>query len=382
MANVMQENNAIFVAKSAIVDKNELWMLSNDADVLLHFDFVNMKLSNYYILPGEKLLQYSHLVMAKNGNSIYIAPYMGDMLFLFDSLSGEIKNIAIPYDASEAEQKNKFNIAVVWKSQLVLVGHAIKGIFYYDMISGGFVRDTKYLDMIKKVQYDISGFLFGDCYYQKENKLYIPLFCRNMILEIDLDKHINKIHELKYDTEIKLCTIDGYEQDGREKFLLTTKNDEMLIWSPVNGVEKMKDLGLLCGEEKVYMRAFHMNEKNYYIAAYERRVFVEIGDEIRELNFEYENKGGVKEAAGGTQFEAIFKNGTDIYFQARSNGQLFKIDTVTDAIYQIDFDIVPEKRREIIEQICISRPMVDILIENMWMDVNVFLKKYICEGKK
>lgn len=382
MADKMQENNAIFVAKSAIVDGNNLWMLSNDTDVLLHFDFVSLKLLDYLIIPGEKLIQYAHLGLVKIGDTIYIAPYVDYTLFFYNCVSGQLGNISIPYETDKIQKRNKFNIVVTWNRQLVLVGHAVKGIFYYDIATGSFTRDTGYLDALEQAGCDMNATLFSDCYCQRDNKLYIPIFCRNMVLEIDLDRKINKVYRLSHDKEIRLRTIDGYDEDGREKFLLTTVDDEMLIWSPESGVEKRKKLGLLRSKEGMYMRAFHVREKNYYIAAEERKVFVETDNKIQQLEFEYESRGGVKEAAGGTQFEAIFKEGMNIFFQARSNGQLFKIDTSVDTIYRMNFDVMPEKRNEIVNRVCRSRPVDDMLIENMWFGLNRFLKTYVGKEEK
>lgn len=382
MAEKIQENNAIFAAKNAIIDRNDLWLLSNDTDVLLHFDFSSLKLLGYHIIPGNKLQQYAHLGLVKSGNIIYIAPYIEDTFMFFDCKSGEMGNISIPYEPGETGKKNKFCIIAAWKNRLALIGHAIKGIFYYDIVSGRFTRDTNYYEELKKAECDVDVILFSDCCFQRENKLYMPIFRKNMILEIDLEECTNKIYKLKHEKEIRLRTIDGYDEKGKEKFLLTTVNDEMLIWSPADGIEKRKELGLLHSAEGLYMRAFHIRGKNYYIAAEERKIFVETDCGIRELEFEYESRGGAREAAGGTQFEAIFKNGKDIFFQARSNGQLFRIDTYTDIICRMDFDVMSEKRKEIIDRVCSCRPITDTLIENMWFGLDNFLEVYVGrEGK-
>lgn len=382
MAEKAQGNNAIFASKNAIVDGNNLWMLSNDTDVLLHFDFSGLRLMDYHILPGDELLQYAHMGMVKNGDIIYIVPYAGDDLVLFDCKSAEMRSISISYEEGEIKRKDKFCIAAVWKTQLFLIGHSVKGIFCYDVPSGRFARDTSFLKELEKAGCDITTTLFSDCCYQKRDKLYLPVFCANLVLEIDLDKGQNRIYKLNSEKKIELRTIDGYEEGGKEKFLLTTVNDEMLIWSPLDGVEEMRELGLLRNRKGMYSRAFHVGKKNYYIAAGERKVFVEEDNRIEELEFEYENSGGAKEGANGTQFEAVFRNGTDIFFQARSNGQLFKIDTITDMVHRMDFDVTIEKRKEIRDQVYSSRPIADMLIENTWLGLDGFLKMYVGrEGK-
>lgn len=377
MGNQMQGDNSVFAAKNVIVAGDELWMLSNNTDVLLHFDFKNLKLLDYHIIPGKKLMQYAHLALSKIENMIYIAPYMESSLVYFDCMSGEMGNIDIPYESDDAKKKDKFNIVVAWNSYLVLIGHTVRGIFYYDTLSGHFTRDVTYLEDLKKGGCDINDVLFSDSYYQRENRIYIPIYASPVILEIDLETRLNTIHKLYDEKEIRLRTIDGCSQGGKGRFLLTTTNDESLIWSPVDGIEERKAFGFLRGEEKIYMRAFHVRGKNYYFSAYERKVFVETEERIQELEFEYESKGGVEEAAGKTQFEAIFKSGFDIYFQARSNGQMFKIDTSSDTIYRMDFDVELDKRKEIINRVFASRRVIDMLTESSWFGLESFLEKYV-----
>lgn len=382
MENKVQENNALFASLDAVVDGDDLWLLSVDMDVLLHFDFRSLKLLDYHIIPVEKWIPYAHVRLRKCGHNVYIVPYAENSMFFYDCVSREMGKIEFPYQNGESKKRSKFNMVVVWKSCLVIVGRDIRGIFYFDTISERFTKDIGYLVELEKVGCEGSALLFNDCYYQKENKLYIPVLKKNLILEIDLEKRTNKIYELKQEKGIRLRTIDIYEQDGKEKFLLTTVDDEMLIWSPGDGIEKKRALGLLYGEYKAYARAFHVGTKNYYIASHERKVFVEEKDRIRELEFEYERRGGFNEAVGDiqgySQFNAVFRNGTDIYFQARSNGQLFKINTKIDKIQRVDFDVSLEKREEIIGQVCRSRQTVDVFMENLGFGLEYFLKKYIC----
>lgn len=379
MENGIQGNNALFATYGAIIDGNDLWILTEGTDVLLHFDLTSMKLLNYYLIPAKNMVSCAHLKIIKVEDVIYAAPFKGKGLAYFNSKTEEIGNIDVPYEIHELEIKNKFNILTAWKSTLVLVGHAVRGIFYYDLSSQRFIRDTTYLEKIKRAGCEKTGILFSDCYCQRKNKLYLPILGSEFVLEADLEHREYKIYKLRHEKQISLRTIDGYVQNGKEKFLLTTTDDEALVWSPADGVESMEKLERLRGKEKIYVRAFHVGEKNYYIAACERKVFVEKEDSIRELGFAYESRGAYDEAEGYTQFEAVFKNGTEIYFQARSNGQIFRIDTTTDTIHRLDFDVTSEQKKEILRRVCHSRTISEMLIENAGFDLDSFLEMYICK---
>ena len=78
----------------------------------------------------------------------------------------------------------------------------------------------------------------------------------------------------------------------------------------------------------------------------------------------------------------MFKNGDDIYFQIRSNGQLFKIDTNTDVVHRLDFDVTEAQKKELIRQACKHRTDIDELIENAGFSLDNFLDMYICNRGK
>lgn len=369
----MQENNALFGAVYAITEGTDLWMLTYNTSVLLHFDITEMKLLDYHIISKEKIIQEAYLGVAKCGDIIYITPYRESKLVSFDVTSGEIRYIDIPYEAEEVRMNNKFVITVSWKSYLLLVGCGIKGIFYYDTVSGSFTKNMEYWECLQEEGCDVSNPLFSNTYFQKENKVYLPVRFKDIILEVDLAQKEYTIHRLNND-KIALWTIDGYTQGKKEKFLLTTVNDEMLTWSPADGVEGVKNLGLLRGRSNLYERAYHIGGKNYFISACERKVFVESCGQIRELEFEYESRGGYQEGTWFTQFQAVFKWGNDIYFQARSNGQLFRIDTRMDIIYQVDFEVTQEDKKDMLRRIYSSRKLEDTIMENMGFKLDDLLK--------
>lgn len=364
-----QDNNSIFTSASAIVDGTDLWLLTNETDILCHFNLDSMKLMDYFFVPGKEMLDRSHFVIRKNKNKIYIIPYKAEHLYIFDVLSQKFKECQIPYGKN---QNNKFMIAETYGTYLVMIGHEIHGIIYYDEETDTFVRYTDYLTELESAGCDISKPLFLDGYCRYENRLYIPVFSMNLVLQLNLEDATYNIYELLGEKEIKLRTIDRYN-DGGEKFLLTTVDDEMLIWSINYGIEKMKKLEVLKGDRKAYVRAFCINRKNYYISAWERKVFVENGSQLTRLDFDYENRGAFDEL-NYTQFEAIFRCGEDIFFQARSNGQIFKIDTRTDEVNCVNFNVTQEEKEKIIYQVCKYRNKVKLLMESSFCDLNLFLR--------
>ncbi|MCX4320992.1 MAG: hypothetical protein OSJ44_14960, partial [Lachnospiraceae bacterium] len=203
----MQENNALFGAVYAITEGTDLWMLTYNTSVLLHFDIAEMKLLDYHMVSKE-IIQAAYSGMAKCGDIIYITPFKKSNLVSFDVMSGEIRYIDIPYEAEEVRRKNKFVIAAAWKSQLLLVGCGVKGFFYYDTISESFTKNTEYWEYLREEGCDVSNPLFSNTYFQKENKVYLPVRFKDIIFEVDLERREYTIHRLNND-KIALWTIDG-----------------------------------------------------------------------------------------------------------------------------------------------------------------------------
>lgn len=372
----MQSDNSLFTGTGVVIDRNDMWILTEDTNAIMHFDLCSMRLLDYHVVLKEKIVQCSHLGLQKNGNILFAIPFSESNLISFDISSYETRYIEIPYRESEADRNNKFSVAISWESYLILAGANIPGIFYYNIVSGRFTRDTRYLDKLEASGCDLSRPLFSENYFQNEENVYIPVYSQNFILKINLKTRTNIIYELKNENKIELCTIDGFYQNGKEKFLLTTTNDEMLIWNQESGIEEIKKLGVLTVGEKTYKRAFHIKGKNYYISAYERKVFVERNGIIREMEFDYESRCGFDGELGYVQFEVVLKRDEDIFFQARSNGQLFKIDTEADRVYSVEFDVEEEKKEEIISCVCDNREM-SVLYENACLSLDVLLRLFI-----
>lgn len=366
----IQDNNGIFVCRSAIVDGTDLWMLTNETNILCHFDLNNMNLKEYFLVPGEELIENLHLTIRKHGDIIFIIPCKSEYLYFFDVESKKFWKHQIPYDK---HKNNKFVIAETYGSRLIMIGHEVHGIICYDDENDIFTQHTDYLSKLEKEGCDISKPVFLDCYYKQDDKLYIPVYSSNFIVQINLNDISSKVYKLTSDKKIQLHTIDRYNDNG-EKFLLTTTNDEALIWSIDNGIEKMEELKVLKGNDRSYTQALHVNGKNFFISTWERKAFVGDEYEIRELEFDYESEGAVTEF-NHTQFEAIFRYDRDIIFQARSNGQLFKIDTETEEVKCINFNVSQERRREIVDQVIKNRRKIGLLMESSFWKLELFLKR-------
>ena len=362
-------NNILFVSKNILVEDNLLWMLTNDTNVLCQFDLSNMKYLSSYVLPIDKVIQYGYYAFTKVGKNVYVLPFRNEDMFVIDVQNGEIKKEKIPYRSSDRAQRGKFHIVGNVNNKLLMVGHNIKGVFVYD--EKGFCVSYEYLDIIKEAGIDINqeDSFFSDCYLQLGSKIYAPLYKKNYLFVVNIAEESYQI--IKIEENVRLRTIEIINEK-EEIFLFTTVDDERVIWSPKKGVIEKKNLNVLKLGEKLYTRAYYINNKYYYIAAYERKIFVEKNNKMVEIPFEYP-MGEIFKEGECTQFEAVFRNERGVFFQARSEGSIFYIDTESDSIKQIDISISKEQRDSLIKKSYYGKKIEFIWNENSYLNLLYFI---------
>lgn len=362
--------NIFFVSKNVLVEEDSLWMLTNDTNVLCQFDLSSMKYLSSFVLPEKKITQYGHYSFTKVGKNVYVLPFINEDMFVIDIQTGEIKREKIPYKNSEKTQYGKFRIIGNDDNKILMIGHNIKGIFVYD--DKGFRVSYKYLDILKGAGIDITqeDSFFSDCYLQLGSKIYIPLYKNNYLFIVNIENESYQI--IKMDEEIRLRTIDIINEK-EAIFLFTTVDDERVIWSLKKGIIEKRKLNVLNLGEKIYIRAYYINNKYYYISAYERKIFVEKDYKMLEIPFEYPN-GEILEEGIFTQFEAVFKNGKNIFFQARSDGSVFYIDTESDSIKRKDINISQEQKNSLIKETYYGKKNEDVWKENYCLNLSNFIE--------
>ncbi|MCM1415705.1 MAG: hypothetical protein NC430_07245 [bacterium] len=365
-------DNSMFVDSAFFVDGEDFWLLTSCTDVLLHFSLRNMTLIEYFMIPVQHLQKYVHYRMENTKEGIYILPHLGNNIFYFNKYTKSLKEIALPPLEERFVQKRKIRISAFWNGELSLLGYDIPFVYFLNEDSGKIVADQTYLDIFQAAGAKKRGTIFSHCSYQDKNKLYVPLIGQAFIVSINLDERSFHCFRVTEKDEIRICTIDKYE--GDETFLLTTYEDEKIIWSPKDGVRELQKIGLL-NERESYLRAFHIGDKNYYIPANEQKIYVEQGKEIREIPYECAPNTKYPEHAAA-QYGEVYLNKSEIYFQTRS-GELFVLDTEIDEIHTLEFHVSSDKLLEIKREILRAREIPSRVMEQSCFCLKDYLKRII-----
>lgn len=362
-------DNAMFADSSFFVDGEDLWLLTGYSDVLIHFCRSDMTLIEYFIIPTQYLQRAAHFKLENTEEGIYILPHLANNIFYFDKRTKTLKEISLPPMEERLSAKRKIRLAAFWKGNLFLLGYDIPHVYFLNDATGEIVTNNTYLDELQTVGAKTGETVFSYCAYQDDNKFYIPLIGQAFILRIDLEEKSFCCFRVTKKDDIRLCTIDKYGYD--EKFLLTTYDDEKIIWSPDKGVEELQKIGLL-NKGDACLRAYHIGDKNYYIPANERKVYVEQGKSIRDIPYVSAPNAAYPEHKAA-QYETVYRDGSDIYFQTRS-GELFFLDTTKEEISAMKFQISSDQMGEMKKKILEAREIPSCVIEQSCFHLEDYIR--------
>lgn len=369
MLQDMIMENFMFADSSFFVDGEDLWLLTGYSDVLMHFCRSDMTLIEYFIIPAKYLQRAVHFRLENTEKGIYILPHMANNFFYFDKQIKTLKEISLPPVEPQLSRKRKIRLSAFWNGNLVLLGYDIPYIYFLNDASEEITTNNTYLDELQAAGAKKGETIFSHCACRDENKFYIPLTGQAFILCIDLEEKSFRSFRVTKNDDIRLCTIDKYGYD--EKFLLTTYDDERIIWSPENGVEELQKIGLL-NKGEAYLRAYHIADKNYYIPAKERKIYVEQGNCIRDIPYVSAPNAAYPEH-GTAQYETVYRDGSDIFFQTRS-GELFFLDTAKDEISAMKFQVSADQMEELKKRILEAREIPPCVMEQSCFCLKDYIK--------
>lgn len=363
-------NNAFLHVSDAFIEENKLWMLTKEADALCKFDLENGTMEKCYYLPTGVQFEYGHLVMRNIDNYIYILPFNDSHMYCFEKDKESFRELEIICDGNDMLQNQKCRIIGCYDNKIVLITNDAKDILFIDQDSLETTKISGHISEMSNQGINVESNIFSDCYLQQKNMLYVPIYMHSYILAVDMDKQTYKLHCLSKDKKIKLRTIDkGLEEN---QFLLTTTDNERIIWSLNDGI---KSIYKFKNTNRVgrYVRAYSLNDAYYYIPTHERKIYVERDGDVSEIPFKYPDMGDYAEYEF-TQYECIFCHDGKIYIQARSNGAFYVLDPKGDNVVDLNIGIPVENKSKLIKDSYEVRGIPDIIWESYGLELSDYLK--------
>lgn len=376
-----QPDYTSLTGRSALLEDNVLWILTEYADTLVKIDWKRRKLENVFYIPVFRHIDYAFTKMLKIKNKIFIFPHYSNRLFVFDITKESFEEIILPLREMDVTSYTFIDIVAYIDKYLFFAGIGYHGICVLDLQTNRIEIIRDYIPMLKEQGVDIGidvkkgKIVFSTEFCQKDDKLYIPVYKKNFIIIFDMHKRESVLCKVNEPSDLRLLTISLCG----DVFLLTTEKEERILWSQQDGVLEYKwdKTGLANHENQGvgFCKVIEIDNEVYYIPEWRRTLYYEEGSSLKELVFNYPQGNVDFVEFFSTQYEAVFIEEKKIYIQARSNGQFLCLDTEKKKVELIDFDFSAEDEKKIISELNYGSEQIHH--EKMASELKVYLKQLL-----
>ncbi len=323
--------NACLLGKGAEIDieNRELWLVTNFTATLLKVDLKNSTVVKSYPIPIDRIENYDFQDIKKVGNDLYIAPYNAEHLYRFSIIDEKFVKIDLDLTEQEKTVKRKFRKILYAENGIYLIGFGLMLVLKLDLQSQTF----------KRIEGIASGssFFANDC-VAIEDDIYIPYFQENKVL-----------HIFAADDSWKEITIPNHKSTGfgtiaktERGFMLTDLADNQIMYNCKEQDMVYQELQMLSKEHLQYEKVYCYRDKEYFFPLRESTVWrLDQQGNKKVLGYEYpeDHRFGTDYY---TKFEMIELSGNRIYFQARTNGEVFVINLSTDEVQKCEIHLSDE----------------------------------------
>ncbi len=337
----MDDQDTVLLSLYCAIDDDFVWILSWEYDILIQIERTTFEYCDAFCVPIQEMKTFQHLAIASSGNRIYVIPFNDENLYYFNIDEKEFYRLDIPYEINEKSIKGKFCFAVCWNNRLALFGNNLKFVLYYDESTNQFFRDDSFLECLESAGVDVNHTVFTEFYSQVDNLVYVPVYNTSIIIIFDLESKEYTI--LDMGNNFKLNTIFSYKDRDETRFMLTTTDDNVVMWSPTKGIEGIKNNHLKKENDK-YKFAGCVDGKSFFIL--ERDTHIYATDDTGILKIEV---GKSKQTIDYVLYGFATMIDGSLVFQERESGRLFSLDAVTCDIKELPTSISYEKISEILK---------------------------------
>lgn len=314
-------SNYWMIGNATILDGDILWMVTIHTDVVLKIDWGSKQIVGSFQIPESKNIDYAHTVMKKVDEKIYIFPLYGDGCFCFDITSEKFNKIGL--DCGGDKLSCVVRIAEMADDKnIIFVDHNTNRIYKLDSRNNSVSRVGENLEEeLKRKGVDVSFPIFSWQHFIMSNILYIPVNNKNMCVCFDMSTYDYFIKEFESDIQLKFIAGDD------EKTIFTTSDNRIFVHKCLSDeVEELTDT-IRDGGADLY--PFCIKDKIVFLPFCQRRVYLFDNGTMSRFDVPYSfiKRDVFPETKGCSQYEAVIVDGGKLYFQARSNGELFCLDT-------------------------------------------------------
>ena len=338
------EFNFLTASRYSIIENGFLWVISLQSNFLLKIDLDKKILVDVYPIPEKTSREYTHKGMIKIDDNIYIFPYYGKNIYVFNVNLCEFSEIDIPLNSNNTKGYYKFSNITLYNDKIFFLSDNNYGIFNLDIITKKIEINKEFVDDVEINDIDSeTDLLYSEYGLRDDNRLLVPLYNQNKLLVFELNNMSYEIVVLS--DNVKLNTINKFE----DTYVFTTTDDCRIVCREKT-IIKSEKLNILTGGDYSYFCVKRVNKKNYFFANTESKIIVEKNGVIKEIEFEHIGRNDYPEFFA-LQFMMVELIDNSIYFQLLANGEIYHLDTLTEKVNKVEIQIPENIRRKIIRNI-------------------------------
>ncbi len=329
-------NSEITVGGNIVYDNRNLWMISVNNDMLLKFDLDNKMFIKEYPIP-DKRVWYGHYKIAKLNNKIFILPFLGVNIYLFDIIDESIKKVT----KESMEQKEEYAIVEAIDKKIVAVEQSQGRIVEIDEANNIIFIDDKLKRALRKQGIE-DNVCFSEEYFLLKGKMFLILKESGCFVVFDVMTYEVNVHKLTNNEKI-------YSVHGNEDYILfTTTKNSIIKWKDGYIIEQI-DNDDFFDEQCAFLKPFCTNEVDY-LFPWKKRCYYTIKEkQITKYNLDFAIREDSYPVDVYDQFQWIERHEDKTLIQSRINGDIFVIDNLTNEVDVIRLKVPDEKSVEIMK---------------------------------
>ncbi len=340
----------IRISNHAIIDEDDLWLVSNYINALLNYDINKGNLKKIYLFPEKFINTYLTVSYVKVGNKLFFAPYNSQNLWCFHIETENFEKIDLKLRNDEKDIQQKFRTIFYYKGELILIGFKIPCILRIDIKTNRVQRHDEYLIGLKKRGIEKEEAILGYHYQRIKDSLYLPMLNQNIIVMFHLTDNRFELFNIENLTSKGFDAIDYCNK----KFRLISSDGKEVIWKPKDNQKAESKLNLPENDSRNYWTTMHYKAITVYFPLFDTKIWIKNNEEkVKSLSFLYPKPEVIP---NGSRYEFIKQNKERIYFQVRTTGDGYYVDLKNMEIHSLnlaipDDDMCNQILKEIIDSI-------------------------------
>lgn len=224
-----KEKNKIVVSDAIRID-DKIWFMSDTYNGLFCMDIASEKIELMETFPNELYTQrFLYSYMERVGDKIYFAPYFAREVAVYDTKKHSFEKIKIDEEMLQRKLGEELFIGIQkYNNFLFFIPACSKAIIRLNLENHEIQYITEWSEKI--VNHDYNSLFFWAQWVLRGNKLFLPVYDVNAILEFDCDSLSYNIRTLDVDE----IGFSGICDDGEYMWLYTRKAGNLLGWNPEN----------------------------------------------------------------------------------------------------------------------------------------------------